>query len=845
MSGFCFLSGWCSSVNSHNAFRRHPFGMLISVATLFISHTSVAVEFNTDILDTADKQNIDLSRFSDAGYIMPGNYSLGLRVNDRSVKDIDVRFVERHPDGTEKAVVEACMNEEQLLMLGLKPEAAEKVTWWNNGECADFSALSGTVLRGDLSQSTLNVAIPQAWLEYQDASWLPPSRWEDGIPGLMLDYNVNTAVTRPNTGNQTQNASGTGILGANLGPWRLRGDWQANYSHTNGKDMSNQQNFDWSRIYVYRALRELKAKLGAGEDYLASDLFDSWRYTGVSLVSDDRMLPPRLRGYAPEVSGIARTNAKVIISQQGRVLYETTVASGPFRIQELSEAVNGHLDVRVEEQDGGIQTFQVDTATIPYLTRPGQVRYKMAMGRPSNYDHHMQGPVFGTGEFSWGISNAWSLYGGSVLSGDYNAFAVGIGRDLLALGALSADVTQSVARLPGDNNRRGKSWRLSYSKRFDEYNSEVTFAGYRFSEREYMSMGEYLDARYGNGVVGHDKELYTVTANKSFSDLRLSAYLSWSHQTYWDTRATDRYSISLSHYFDLGDWRNISASASATRSEYNGHRDDVAYLSLSVPFGNGSISYNGNWSNNRFSQTAGWYQRLENGDSYRLQAGTHSGNGESLTTQANGYYSHYGEMADMTANASWSENDYVSMGLSLSGGMTATTRGAALHPGSSRGSTRLMVSTDGVKDVPVGQHERTNTFGIAVVPDVPSYYRSSTALDVNKLPDDVDTVGSPIAEAALTEGAIGYRHFDVVKGSKAIALIRLANDSHPPFGATVQNSKKRELGIVSDGGMTWLTGISPDEELDVVWNGKAQCRVTIPMVIPQGQILLPCVTSEH
>lgn len=98
-------------------------------------------------------------------------------------------------------------------------------------------------------------------------------------------------------------------------------------------------------------------------------MFDSFRFTGVSLISDDNMLPPNLRGYAPEVTGIAKTNAKVIISQQGRVLYETSVASGPFRIQDINEAVSGELNVRVEEQDGGVQEFVVNTANIPYLTR--------------------------------------------------------------------------------------------------------------------------------------------------------------------------------------------------------------------------------------------------------------------------------------------------------------------------------------------------------------------------------------------------------------------------------------------------------------------------------------------
>ena len=122
-----------------------------------------------------------------------------------------------------------------------------------------------------------------------------------------------------------------------------------------------------------------------GEDYLNSDIFDSLRFTGVSLRSDDSMLPPNLRGYAPEVTGVAKTNAKVVVSQQGRVLYETQVAAGPFRIQDINDAVSGELDVRVEEQDGSVQEFKMNTANIPYLTRPGTVRYKLATGKPSEW----------------------------------------------------------------------------------------------------------------------------------------------------------------------------------------------------------------------------------------------------------------------------------------------------------------------------------------------------------------------------------------------------------------------------------------------------------------------------
>lgn len=799
---------------------------------------SHAVEFNTDILDAEDRNNIDLSRFSSAGYIMPGTYSMGLQLNGQKIAQQDVLFREFPAAGPdEKHDVRACLTQEQVAMLGLKPDALAKVVFDEDGRCGDFSALEGVLLQGDLSTSSLKVSVPQAWLEYQDSSWLPPSRWENGIPGLLLDYNASATNHRPVKGSQSQTVSASGTAGLNAGPWRLRGDWQGNYNKTQGNATHS---FDWSRIYAYRALPGLMAKMTVGEDYLSSDLFDSWRYTGASLVSDESQLPPRLRGYAPEVSGIARTNAKVTVSQQGRVIYETTVAAGPFRIQELSSATSGTLDVRVEEQDGTVQTFQATTATIPYLTRPGQVRYKLAAGRPSDYAHHVEGPMFGTAELSWGVSNSWSLYGGGIFSSDYNSMALGIGRDLYQFGAVSADVTQSVARMPGEGNLQGRSYRVSYSKRFDEINSDVTFAGYRFSERDYLSMSEYLDRRYRGGAKGNSKELYTVTASKSFPDQRLSAYLSWSHQTYWDRADNDRYSLSASSYFDMGSWRNTSVTVSASRSEYEGRKDDAVWLSLNLPFGSGTASYNGNWNNSRYQQSAGWSQRLDNGDSYRLTAGTRSGGGERMTTQATGLYSHFGSLGDVTANVGWQEGAYTSLGLSVSGGMTATAKGAALHGSSSRGGTRMLVSTDGVADVPVGRNGRTNHFGIAVEPSVASYYRTSTSIDVNRLPDDVEVGGSPVAEAALTEGAIGFRHFDVLKGSKVVAILSMADGSHPPFGASVQNDKGRELGMVSDGGLAWISGVNPGDTLGINWGGKQQCTAVLPPALDGGQLLLPC-----
>lgn len=817
-------------------------GLVISyiISGAIISVQAAEFNFNTDVLDVNDRSNIDLDQFSRSGYIMPGDYVMALQINKQELLEQPVTFYA--PDNDPKGS-EACITPELVEQVGLKPDMKSKLAWWHQGQCLVVNSLEGMTAKGDLGAARLYLNIPQAYLEYASADWDPPSRWDNGIPGLLLDYNLNMQSQRQHqSGTESYNLSGNGTVGGNLGAWRLRADWQTRVDHQTGSGQPTQSSWDWSRYYAYRAIPQLGAKLTMGENYLTSDIFDSFRFAGASLTTDDNMLPPNLRGYAPEVTGIAKTNARVVISQQGRVLQETQVAAGPFRIQDINDAVSGQLDIRVEEQDGSVQEFKMDTASVPYLTRPGSVRYKVATGRPADWQHHADGPLFATGEFSWGVSNGWSLYGGGVAGGDYNALALGIGRDLMMFGALSFDATQSRAKLPSEEDTlSGGSYRLSYSKRFDDYDSQVTFAGYRFSQQNYMSMSEYLDARTTGTRSQNSKEMYTVTFNQQFRDLGLSAYLNYNHQTYWDRPANDRYNLTLSRYFDIGRFKNLSLSVSAYRNKYNGTNDDGMYLSLSMPWGNsGSVSYSGSWDRNDNSHRASYYDRVNDHDTYQVSTGVSRSGG-----MASGYYSHQGDIAQVNANASYQEGRYTSVGASFQGGMTATLEGAALHRSGSVGGTRMLLDTDGVAGIPIrgyGATTESNYFGKAVVSDVGNYHRNRVSIDLNKLPDNAEATRS-VVQATMTEGAIGYRKFEVIAGEKAMAVIRLADGSTPPFGATVLNMKKQDVGIVNDGGSVYLSGINAGETMTVHWGGIAQCELTLPARLSnsdQTDLLLPC-----
>lgn len=799
----------------------------LSTILLFTSHFGYvsAVEFNTDLIDSVDKESINFEQFKGAGYIVPGQYKMQMQVNGRALGEFEVSYL-----ATDDGNSVVCFSQQQVETIGFKEEQLQTVLASKSEPgCYDLLQLPGITAQGSLTSYSLTLAIPQAYLEYAADGWDPPSSWDDGINGAMLDYGINLQQSHTaNTNVNRTSFSAYGVAGFNVSAWRVRADWQGQYNQADGERENSE--FKVNRVYGYRALPDMTAQLKMGEIDLGMSVFDSFQFLGASLTTDESMLPPNLRGYAPEVVGIAKTNAKVVISQQGRTIYETQVAAGPFRIQDLNSYVSGNLEVRVEEQDGTVQTFQVSTATVPYLSRPGSVRYKLASGKASSVQREHDGPVFASGEFSWGVNNGWSLFGGALLSDNYQSTVIGMGRDLYDFGAVSVDMTQSWAELPRNERKSGASYRVNYSKSFEEHRSQVTFAGYRFSERDFMNMNDFIEASKESAYYrGSQKELYTVILSKQFADS--SVNLDYSHQTYWNERTRERVSLSLSSYFDLLDFKGISSSLTAYSSKQSDDRDNGFYLSFTMPFGlSKSVGYSVSSNSVNTSHNVHFNNRIDDRNNYSLTAGTSSTGG---SDSISGFYSHSSDIVDMSVNASYQSGSSSGIGLSLNGGLTATAEGAALHRGSISGGSRIMIDTESA-DVPIsgfGPSTHTNRYGKAVLADVSSYYRNQTNIVVDKLSDEVDVIGNPVRSVTLTEGAIGYQKFDMLSGSKRMLQLKRANGKYVPMAATVYNRKHQQLGMVADEGMVYLSGLQQGESLLADW-GSEQCELTLPTPLP-------------
>lgn len=815
----------------------------VVLLTMSISvFSAYATEFNIDVLDAEDIQNIDMSQFSIAGYVPPGDYVLTVFVNGQRLgAPRDITVLEQK---TQTQAI--CIPADLLDSIGLKESVKPKVTVYPNSQCLDLSVLKGMQTVIDLPTLSLKITIPQLWMEYRDPYWTPPALWEEGINGAFLDYSANVSITEEKEGDKRTYLSTNGTAGINLGVWRFRGDYSAIYQKKRGGRQSQEiHDFDFSRLYGFTSLKKLASILTIGENYFYSDVFESWQYSGISLESDDRMLPPKLVGYAPEITGVADTNATVIVRSQNRVLLETTVPPGPFRIQTLDSGVRGILDITIREENGEEKKFSISTASLPYLTRPGRLIYKLVMGKTRYDGHHLTGkPVF-SGEFSYGLSNAWSLYGGTQFNSDYQATAIGIGRDLFSFGALSLDITQSFARFT-DKKIKGRSYRLNYAKSFDALRTDITFAGYRFAARDYRTLTQFMDQRRTGYDIRSPKENYQIYINKYFDNFNIS--LNYQYSTYWQDKPQTQYGLYASTNINIPmlSQQNANISLSATRTERDsGYQDDAINLYLTIPLYKGhSISFSESYSrigkSNQYSHRAS-YSGYSDRDNYSLNVGYSHGEEIDSQSSISGYYSRDFSQANLSANASYVPQQYRSVGASINSGITATTQGIALHR-SANGDTRLMIETPGVGDVPLDSGViKTNYFGLAVIPNVNSYRKSTVSINTSQLPENIETLEST-TDITLTKGAIGYRSLSVMKGEKLFAIISLNDGKKPPFGASVRNADNRELGIVGEDGVTWLVGISSKEKLSVYWAGKKQCELSLPedLASPTSMLLLPC-----
>ncbi|HHQ7225984.1 TPA: fimbria/pilus outer membrane usher protein [Salmonella enterica subsp. enterica] len=801
-----------------------------------VGNTAFAREyFNPALLgiDGPGKELTDLSAFEEGIGQMPGTYRVDVIVNKSSAGVHDVNFV-MQKDTTGNTTLQPCFSVDSLREFGIRTDAFPNLA--GHGDCANLAAIPQASAEFAFERQQLRLSIPQAAVDSHARGYVAPERLDEGINALLLNYSFSGANTEARRGDMIDSDSYYLSLrpGLNIGPWRIR-----NYSTWNRNVNGDSADESWDSLYTYaqRNIIALKSQLTLGDSTAPSELFDSVPFRGVQLASDDDMLPDSLRGYAPVVRGIARTNAQVIIKQNGYTIYQSYVSPGAFEITDMyPTGSSGDLDVTIKEADGSEQHQTVAFASLPILQREGRLKYSVTSGQYRPYESDIDKKMFTQATLIYGLPAGFTVYGGGQFSQHYKSLLTGLGKNLGELGAVSVDGTQAWSTQKDQDKESGQSWRIRYSKNILETGTNISISGYRYSTSGYYTLPEVLDTwrddeSQNNNDRRRNRAEFQLNQNigEHFGSLSLTAM----SEDYWNS---DRQMRSIGVGYS-NSWAGVTynlnysynRNTTDTDSDKIYDEDQVFSLSINVPLdrwlSNSYASYSlntskrGDTSHNVGLNGSLLEDRNLNWNVQQSETNHGEGNGGYASLDYQGTYARL--------NTAYSyDHDQKRVNYGIEGGVVAHAHGVTLSQ--ALGETSALVEAPGAGGVTVSNQTgvRTDFRGYTVVPYVTPYRESTVSLDTATLPDgaDVELTSKIITP---TRGASVRAHFDTRVGKRVLMTLTRSNGEAVPFGALVTDADNPSGSIVGDGGQVYLTGMANSGTARAKWGQgpNQQCQI--------------------
>lgn len=798
--------------------------------------------FDAALLDGAG-QNVDVSLFERGGQL-PGTYPVDIRLNGERVDTRDVVFAQGK-DATGKLVLVPCLSPALLSRYGVKTEDFPALSGVEKPEegCVDLTIIPQTRVDYDFNSQILNLLIPQVSLRPRLQGIAPESLWDDGVPALLLNWQANTSRTEISGGGGGKKNDTTYVQlqpGANLGAWRLRNasTWQ-----------KSQGKATWQSAYTYaeRGLGSIKSRITLGERSTPADIFDSVPFRGAMLNSDESMVPAGQYSYAPVVRGIARTQARVEVKQNGYTLYNSMVAPGPFALTDLTPTGSGgDLEVTVHETDGRNQVFIIPYQTPAIALREGYLQYSLMAGQYRPADKSVDNPMIYQATAMYGLPWNLTAYTGAQLTEHYQAGSLGLGISLGDWGAFSVDSTETRGQRRNEETERGRTWRARYSKQVVSTNTTFTLASYQYASTGYSTLSDVLDSRRDQSdrqwASSNDRRRTrtALTVSQALNDWGYLT-LTGSRETYWNRPG---HNDSLNAGYSIGlDGMTVSLNWSENKNTDSGgnqRKDRVASLWLSVPLerwlgggttasyryttpSEGSDSHEMGLNGRAFDRRLYWDVRQR----YRPDAVNNDRNNSALRMSWNGSYGQTG--------ASYSQSRSMrQMGADAAGGVVVHPNGVTF--GQPLGDTVALIEAPGASDVAVGGWPgvRTDWRGYTTLSYLSPYQENSISLNPAELPPDAEITQTD-TKVVPTRGAVIPAKFATRIGGRALMTLMRTDGTAVPYGALATLvGQGVGAGVVGEGGQVYLTGLPEQGQMSVRWSG-GQCRVTYTLPQTKGE----------
>ncbi len=796
-------------------------GALSSAASQAAESTATSVEFNPAFLQGGSK--VDVSRFSRGNPVLPGDYLVDVLINGTWVGRTSVRFIAQ-PDSD---VALPCIDRALIAKIGLDFEklpasAGAELRKVQASGCADLKTMiPEAAVTFDLSQLQLDISVPQAAMLRKPRGYVGPELWDSGVPSATLGYNFN--AYRDATSYVTSTVGHLDLMaGFNLGSWHLR--QRSSVEVTSGGPAA----FQNVATYLTHDIPAIRSDLTVGDSFTDGAVFDSFGFRGVSLASDDQMLPDSQLEYAPVVRGIAQTNARVVITQNGNTILETTVSPGSFEINDLyATGYGGDLHVTVFEADGTQNTFIVPYASVVQLLRPGVWRYNATAGEVQ------QPSLTGTERFTQatvqhGFNNYLTGYTGVVGAQHYAAGLLGIAVNTV-LGAIAADVTEARAAITDGYSSSGQSLRLSYSKLIRDTQTNISIATYRYSSSGYYSFADAQSSRQA-GLAGDSidsvqraRSQWQINVSQTLPRRWGNFYLTASVRDYWNAPGTaTQFQGGYTNHFRLsGTTPSYSVSVTRQNNVQTGKPDNRISMSFSLPLGR---SVHAPMASTNFNQDTTGGVRTHTGQE-SINGALGQNNQFSYSVSASQTSS-----ADTYSASSQYRGSYASVSASVSEGSgfsqqsLGATGGLVVHPGGVTLSNQ-MGDTIGIVEAPGAEGARVtnnigtviNHAGFAVLPFLMPYRLNSINIDPDDaISQDVEFKSTSETVAPRLNSVVMIR-FQTVGGRPILITAHLEDGSVVPFGASIYDSKGSEVGLAGQDGGIYLRGIPDTGALTARW----------------------------
>lgn len=713
----------------------------------------------------------------------------------------------------------------------------------------------------DMARLRLNLQVPQNRLRQQPRGYVNPADLDDGESIGFVNYLANHYRLSGGGMRGADRSSSYLALngGVNVGLWQFR--HQSSASHMQGSGTR------WNSIrsYVQRPIHAAGSQLTLGQTFTTGRLFSGLRFNGIVMETDERMLPDSLRGFAPVVRGVAITNARVSIRQNGIEIYQTTVAPGPFEIADLyPTSFSGDLNVEVQEADGSVQSFTVPYAALPDSLREGSSRYTASMGRTRDAG---EDSPFVELTYQRGLSNAFTLNSGARLARGYQAVLLG-GVYNASLGAIGTGVTFSRADLPHTGYLSGWMSQLSYSRAFQATGTVVTLAGYRYSSSGYRDLSDVLGVR----ALADSRFTWQSSTYRQRNRLEFvvsqtmehygNVFLSASTQDYRDGRSRD---TQLQLGYNKGFSNGMNLNVTATRLRYGGYANYAGWrdsreirdvrsqdgntmiaVTLSFPLGspgspraasvNTTLTRDTRGSASAQSTVSGM---LDEAQTLSYTAGVSHDDYERRTTSWSGSLNKRSRIGTLGGSAS-AGSGYRQMSLSGQGAIALHRGGVTLGP--YLGNTFALVEAPGASGARVlnAQDAVVDSRGYALVPAMTAYRYNYIALDPEGMSTSAELEEGEKRVAPYAGAAVKVQ-FRTRQGVAVLITARLPDGRLVPFGAEAADVEDRVIGLAGQHGQVYARVPSSVGQVRLRWGDLPDDGCVVHYDVSDADPALPLV----